>query len=109
MQCLCVPEHILHHYIGDAVAPNTKTDATLDSRVKEAASVRVERDIKYFDALDDWKGEGSEKKEKKCDEKEENGEEAEHDEGISMERSCWSRAVVKVVIERARGYGGKMS
>jgi hypothetical protein len=59
----CVLEYLLHHYIGDAVAPNAKTDATLNSGVEEAASVCVERDIKQFDALDDRKGEGSEKKE----------------------------------------------
>ena len=77
--------HLLYHYIGDAIAPDTKTDATLDSGTEEAASVRLEPDIKQYDALDDWKGEGGEKKKQKGEEEEENGGEAKHDEVIREE------------------------
>lgn len=78
---ICV-KHLLHHYIGYAIAPYTKTDATLDSGLKEAGSVRLEPNIKHHDTLDDWEGEGGEKKKQKGDEEEENGEEAKHDEVI---------------------------
>lgn len=71
-------EHLLYNYIGDAIAPNTEADATLNSGVKEAIGLCVEPNIKYCDALDYWKGEGSEKKQQKCGKEEENGEEAEH-------------------------------
>ena len=80
-----VSGHLLYHYIGDAITPYTKTDATLDSGLKEAGSVRLEPNIKHHDALDDWEGEGGEKEEQKGDEEEENGEEAEHDEVIDQE------------------------
>lgn len=105
--------HLLHHYIGDAVAPDTKTDATVDSGIKEATSARVDPNTKHHDTLDDWKGEGCEKEEQKGDEEEEDGEKADHDEGIRQESSSWSRTVVKVAIEIVlyafvRGYGTKM-
>lgn len=77
--------HSLYYYIGDAIAPDTKTDATLDSGTKEAASVRLEPNIKHYDALDDREGEGGEKKKQKGDEEEENGGEAKHDEVMSEE------------------------
>lgn len=105
--------HLLYHYIGDAIAPDTKTDASLDSGIKEATSARVDPNTKHYDTLDDWKGEGREKKEQKGGEEEENGEKADHDEGIRQEGSSWSGTVVKVAIETVlyafvRGYGTKM-
>lgn len=75
--------HSLHHYIGDAIAPDTKTDTTLDPGIKEATSFRVEPNIKHCDTLDDWKGERGEKEEQKGAKEEENGKEAEHDEEYS--------------------------
>jgi hypothetical protein len=70
--------HSLLHYVGDAVAPDTKTDTTLDSGAEGAAKAHVEPNIKEFDALGDWKGKGSEKKKQKCDGEEEGCDEAEH-------------------------------
>jgi hypothetical protein len=61
-------EHLLLDYTGDTVAPDAKTDATLHFGVEEAARARVKPNFEEFDALDDWKGEGSEKKEQKSDE-----------------------------------------